>query len=97
MISARSLGRLEHVHNDYLHLLVDFGIVGTGLWIASVLVLLRRLLARRGSPVAGAAALALIGAAAMGVTDNPMVYGFVTAPIGLLVGVSLAGLRVAQR
>ncbi|MNT90185.1 hypothetical protein D3C72_2310390 [compost metagenome] len=51
---------------------------------------------QRGDPAAAihlAAILALFGVAISMATDNPLVYVFVMAPFGILVGASLGAMR----
>jgi O-antigen ligase len=88
-----------HPHNDYLRILVDYGIVGFVLWITAYLALLR-LTWRRWQAVRGmhvyaehvhaAAFLVLIGIALTMIVDNPMIEIARMAPLGILVGMSLA-------
>jgi O-antigen ligase len=88
-----------HPHNDYLRILVDYGIVGLLLWIMAYLALLR-LTWRRWQAVRGmgayaehvhaAAFLVLVGIALTMIVDNPMIELARMAPLGILVGMSLA-------
>jgi O-antigen ligase len=88
-----------HPHNDYLRILVDYGIVGFVLWITAYLALLRltwkRWQAVRGTRVwtehvHAAAFLVLVGIALTMIVDNPMIELARMAPLGVLVGMSLA-------
>jgi O-antigen ligase len=88
-----------HPHNDYLRILVDYGIVGFVIWITAYLALLRltwkRWQAVRGTRVFAehihaAAFLVLVGIALTMIVDNPMIELARMAPLGMLVGMSLA-------
>jgi hypothetical protein len=88
-----------HPHNDYLRILVDYGIIGFVLWVAAYLALLRltwkRWQAVRGTRVYAehvhaAAFLVLVGIALTMIVDNPMIEIARMAPLGILVGMSLA-------
>ena len=90
---------LGHPHNDYLRLWHDLGIVGLGLFVASIVTWLWRLFtewraaARLGHPLAPlklSATLALLGLLLVAITDNAIIYAFVMCPFGLLVGAGLA-------
>jgi O-antigen ligase len=88
-----------HHHNDYLRILVDYGIVGLVLWAMAYLALLR-LTWRRWQAVRGtrlfaehvhaAAFLVLTGIALTMIVDNPMIELARMAPLGVIVGMSLA-------
>jgi O-antigen ligase len=93
------LGGADHPHNDYLRLLNDYGILGTALWAVGMLLVavaifrdwLRRDAAR--DPFARFqlwTLLTVAGFLATMITANPLVYLHVQAPLGLLVGASLA-------
>lgn len=87
-----------HPHNDYLRLLVDYGIAGFVLWMAAWLSLLR-LTWRRWQAVRGmrvfdehihaAAFLVLIGIGLTMIVDNPFIELGRMGPLGILVGLSL--------
>jgi O-antigen ligase len=88
----------EHPHNDYLRVLHDYGVVGLGLWLLTIANLMWATLrawltaAHKGSAEARphlAAFLSLVAFTAGMVTDNVMVYVFVVAPLGVLVGASI--------
>lgn len=88
---------LGHPHNDYLRILHDYGLIGLAIWLVGYLVLLWVTSSAwsRSDPQRDAAAgvhlaafLALAAVAAAMVTDNTMVYVFVMAPAGILVGAS---------
>jgi len=88
-----------HPHNDYLRILVDYGIVGFVIWIMAYLALLRltwkRWQAVRGTRVYtehihAAAFLVLVGIALTMIVDNPMIELARMAPLGIIVGMSLA-------
>jgi O-antigen ligase len=88
-----------HPHNDYLRFLHDYGPLGLGLWCWGFLCLLWTVgkswvgASRRGdNPEASlhlAALLSLAGLALTMITDNVIVYVFVMAPLGALIGASL--------
>lgn len=90
-------------HNDYLRLWHDLGLTGAACFVVAVLAWLRRLWAGAvGSARTGtaegtavlAAALSLTGVALAAITDNAVIYAFVMAPLGVVVG---AGLALALR
>jgi O-antigen ligase len=94
-----------HPHNDYLRLLHDYGYIGLGLWIAGYATLLLQSWRywiwadhhdRAAAHVHSATCLALMGVALAMLTDNVVVYWFVMAPLGMLVGASI-GLGLARR
>jgi O-antigen ligase len=88
-----------HPHNDYLRLLHDLGIVGAALWVLGYAgVLYRTGRAWQGPPLGAvplhqrlhcSACLGLLAVATAMITDNVMIYLFVMAPLGALVGSSL--------
>ena len=86
-------GGAGNVHNDYLRMFHDYGLIGLLLWIATVFVLLGGLY--RASGVSGAgrwqwgAYLALVGIALEMVVDNPVIEVDVMAPLGILIGIAL--------
>jgi len=97
VIKANFVG-VDHPHSDYLRVLHDYGPVGFGLWIVAFVNLLwvtlrawMRADRRRApdAPLHAAAFMAVAAATMMMVTDNAMVYVFVMAPLGILVGASL--------
>jgi O-antigen ligase len=88
-----------HPHNDYLRILVDYGLIGFVLWMTAFLALLRltwkRWQAVRGTRVFAehvhaAAFLVLIGIGLTMIVDNPMIELARMAPLGIIVGMSLA-------
>jgi O-antigen ligase len=94
-----------HPHNDYLRILVDYGLVGFVLWMSAYLALLRltwkRWQAVRGTrvfaeQVHAAAFLVLIGIGIAMIVDNPLIELARMGPLGILVGFSL-GLPLLQR
>jgi O-antigen ligase len=94
----------SHPHNDYLRLLHDYGIIGFGFWIGSLITLLRYTrrawLAAPGARARAihlAAFLGLVALALSIITDNTLVYIFVMAPLGILVGASLGISASADR
>jgi len=87
-----------HPHNDYLRILVDYGIVGLVLWFFAYIALLRltwrRWRAVRGTRtmaehIHGAAALVLVGIGLTMIVDNPFIELARMAPMGILLGMSL--------
>ncbi len=105
LIEERFTG-LGHPHEDYLRLLHDFGLVGFVLWVVGYVAMvgacgqawLRADQAGRRSEARLhlAAVLALVAVAIAMLTDNVIVYAFVMAPLGVLVGTSL-GMPLAPR
>ncbi|HXN45444.1 MAG TPA: O-antigen ligase family protein [Bryobacteraceae bacterium] len=96
---------IGHPHNDYLRVLHDYGIVGFSLWLLGWFRILKQLWKqarfseRWGKPDAQlqfATFLAVLGTCLVMVTDNPMTYIFVMAPLGVLVGAA-AGAASADR
>jgi O-antigen ligase len=88
----------QHPHNDYLRLLHDYGLLGLGLWLlgySSLLWVIGRSFVRANREKDNEAALhltallGLTGVALLMITDNTVVYVFVMAPLGALVGASL--------
>lgn len=97
---------LGHPHSDFLRIMHDFGVVGLALWLMGLFKLFAatwRAWAhadRFGNPSASlhlAAFLALISSVVVMATDNSMVYLFVMAPLGILVGTSLASAERTRR
>jgi O-antigen ligase len=95
-----------HPHNDYLRLLHDYGYLGLGLWLTGYIALLMRSWRywiwadqhdRPAAHVHAAACLGLIGVALAMLTDNVVVYWFVMAPLGILVGASIGLGMTRQR
>lgn len=89
---------ISHPHNDYLRVLHDFGRIGLALWLLAFLFLIVATI--RGWIIADrahrsdaathlAGFLGLVAVAATMVTDNVIVYVFVMAPLGAIVGASL--------
>lgn len=105
LLGTRFSGAIAHPHNDFLRLWHDAGAVGAGLlllaWGHWLMVLLRawyRAEQRGGRPAVEslAAFFALLGLLATMVADNAVVYSFVMAPLGILVGTGLGPSLVAQ-
>lgn len=86
-----------HPHNDYLRILHDYGAIGLFLWIVGFIKLLnitwwnwyRSEKLGIPSTIHVAAFLLLVALSLMMFTDNPIVYGFFMAPIGIVVGTSM--------
>jgi O-antigen ligase len=96
---------IQHAHSDYLRILHDYGGVGMALWLIAVSTLLTSLwrswrLADQISPDTArihlAALLSLVAFLLEMVADNAMVYPFIIAPLGLIIG-SAFGLRTSVR
>lgn len=96
---------LNHPHNDYLRILHDYGMIGMALWAVGYIMLMAitwrawQRADRRGDPrgrVHLAAFLALVAVALAMITDNVIVYIFVMAPLGILVGASLATMKESE-
>lgn len=91
VISAFSI-EAGHPHNDYFRLLHDFGWIGLLLFSVGMLQLLVRAwrAARAtGEPTHWTALLAILAVLLTATTDNTIVYPFVMAPLGMLLGASL--------
>jgi O-antigen ligase len=95
---------IGHPHNDYLRILVDFGVAGLLIWIIAYVGLLRmawrrwREAVHSGTPaehVACAAFLALTGIALTMMVDNPLIEIAKMAPLGAIVGMA-AGMASAR-
>lgn len=106
LLGTQFSGEIAHPHNDYLRLWHDVGALGLGLlllaWGQWLLALLRtwyRSERGRGPPAADslAALLALLGLMATMLADNAVVYPFVMAPLGILVGAGLGPSLDARR
>lgn len=92
---------IRHPHSDYLRIAHDYGIVGLSIWSVAILILLRslwkawRAAEHLGSPTAPlqqSGFLLLVAFVLQMTMENSMVYIFVAAPLGLVIGTSL-GLR----
>ena len=100
---ASVFDNVAHPHNDYLRIWHDLGFVGLGLLLCTFLSWWMELwrVWRRTSPEDQfrpigplAAMLALFGLTVCMLTDNAIVYSFVMAPTGLMIGAGLAGLSI---
>jgi len=98
MFTAALFKHAGHPHNDYLRLLVDYGVIGLALWLIAYFVLGRFIYKAwrsvRGSGTTSerlhqAAFLALFGIALCMMVDNPLIEIIKMAPLGALVGLSL--------
>ena len=96
---------IQHPHNDYLRILHDYGLLGMALWIVAISTLLLslwrlwRLADRLALPQARlylSGLLTLVAFALEMTADNVIVYAFVVAPLGLVLGSAL-GLRQVRR
>jgi hypothetical protein len=89
-------------HNDYLRLLVDQGTIGAVLFVLALLVMGYRSLRLAVRDVDhrfmhAAALSAIVGLMGCMFTDNPLVYIFVMAPAGIMIGASIGiGRTVSQ-
>ena len=92
---ASLLAGFDHPHNDYLRIWHDLGLIGLGLFVltlvswASILARAWYRAEKQGVPVDYmelAGLLALLSMMLAMVTDNPVVYTTVMAPMGILVG-----------
>lgn len=97
---------VNHPHSDYLRILHDYGPVGLGLWIVAFAGILWKtfrawmradLTRAPDARVHAAAFLATVAASMVMITDNAMVYVFVMAPLGILVGASLGSMSESGR
>jgi O-antigen ligase len=83
---------IAHPHNDYLRLYHDFGLIVGGIWVLGMLGILARRLRSvwRGATANSGLDLAGFGAVVVVllcmVTDNVIVYAFVMAPAGYIIG-----------
>jgi O-antigen ligase len=95
---------INHPHNDYLRIAHDYGAIGLAIWSVGVLSLLVKLwrswrwaegVDRNMARLQLTALLALVGFALEMTMENAMVYIFVGAPLGLIVGSALGVRRAA--
>jgi len=86
---------IQHAHSDYLRILHDYGCVGMALWLIAALTLLTSLwrswrladrISRDTARIHLAALLSLIAFLLEMVADNAIVYPFIIAPLGLIIG-----------
>lgn len=96
-IISRGFGYITQPHNDYLRLLVDFGLVGLGLWVAGLFFLmigagraLRKAKNVDDMRVHVAAMLALAFITASSFLDNVIIYVFLMIPLAVIIGASVA-------
>jgi O-antigen ligase len=91
--AVSSISSTTHPHNDFLRLLFDFGLIGTGLWCYAYARIVREILRRksheRADVLTFAARLATLAIPLSMITDNVIVYSFVVAPAGALIGLAL--------
>jgi O-antigen ligase len=96
---------IQHAHSDYLRILHDYGYLGMALWLLAVVTPLVSLwrswrvadqISRSAARVYLTAMLSLAAFLLDMTADNAMVYTFVVAPLGLIVG-SAFGLRNSIR
>jgi len=90
---------IEHPHSEYLRVLHDYGIIGLGLFLLSIgttLAYLSTSWARNDKHAPDIAAIqlsAILSLVATGLTmltDNALVYVYVMAPLGIIVGTAVA-------
>lgn len=87
----------DEPHNDYLRVIYDYGYIGIAIFAWAYLSLIRatwnRARFHRESIMSAAphtaAVLALLSVAIGMTTDNVLIYAFVMAPLGVMVGLSL--------
>ncbi len=94
---------VDHPHNDYLRILHDYGVVGLALFLWSLSAIFARLwrawmrsskLRQPEAKFYFAGLLALGSFLIAMLTDNPLVYMFLMAPLGIIVGTALG---ISQR
>jgi O-antigen ligase len=104
LISAQ-FAELGHPHSDYLRITHDYGAVGVTVWAVAIIVLVAVLWRRwrfldlrdRGKArIHLTALLALLAFMLEMTVENSLVYVYVTAPLGLIVG-SAFGIRLTRR
>ena len=97
-VTTRYFPDFGQPHNDYLRVLHDYGVIGLGFWLLTFVNLLGVTFtawvrsASNGSPDVRlhlAAFLSVVAVVLTMITDNVMIYVFVMAPLGVLVGASL--------
>ncbi|MBW4614354.1 MAG: O-antigen ligase family protein [Desmonostoc vinosum HA7617-LM4] len=95
-----------HPHNDYLRILHDYGFIGLTIWIFGYGQLITKTWQNwkwadrndiKNSRIHLAAFLALAAVALAMITDNVIVYIFVMAPLGVLVGASLGSASFSKK
>jgi O-antigen ligase len=88
--------RITQPHSDYLRILNDFGLIGLGLYVVTLLALLTGSVKRwraappEHRPIHLSAALSILILVVYAFLDNTVTYIFVMAPIAAIVGVSLS-------
>ena len=96
---------LAHPHNDYLRIMHDYGAVGVALWAVAIIILLVALWQRwrwfdvRDRTKARLHLTALLSLVAFTLemtAENALVYLYVAAPLGLIVG-SVVGIPMTRR
>ncbi len=97
---------MGHPHNDYLRIAHDYGIVGIVIWVTAIGTLLFALWRRwnRADRLASGTArlqltalLSLVAFSLEMTVENALVYVFVTAPLGLIVGAAFGAPRSMLR
>jgi O-antigen ligase len=97
---------VNHPHSDYLRILHDYGVVGLALWLLAIVKLVWAVWKawlgadRRSTKEAHphlAALLSLVAFAGTMITDNVVVYIFLMAPLGVLVGASLGRMKSTRQ
>jgi len=87
-----------HPHNDYLRILVDFGVVGLAIWVLTYASLIRLMWKRwrerlaMNTPTAQVCCAAFLALSGIGLTmlvDNPLIEVVKMAPLGILVGLAV--------
>lgn len=88
---------LEHPHNDYLRVLIEYGILGLPVWLLSLGFIIRAIWKKWGEAKKGTAAnrtacaafVTLMACVVVMLTDNLMVYGFAQFPLACCIGLAL--------
>jgi len=93
LIGRLTAGRTGNVHNDYLRVLHDYGVIGLSLWVVVLVALLYRLRKReyRGDVAERwrrGAYLALVAVGIEMAVDNPLIEIDVMAPLAIIIGVA---------
>lgn len=95
-VIEESFYSIKQPHNDYLRILNDFGLIGLTLWCLGLLVVVcimaRRFCVSYGSDVSAlhlSGFISLLLVILSSFLDNVVIYVFLMAPIGLLVGLSI--------
>jgi O-antigen ligase len=97
---------IRHPHNDYIRIAHDYGLIGIVGWVAGMVAMLYSLwrnlraaeiISRHLARLQLTALLTLIAFNLEMTMENALVYIFVTAPLGLVLGSAFGAHRAAQR